>query len=100
MPESACRQLEDLVFDKKIIVVNEKGLEPQERRIYDMIYNRLAEVLIDPRRPNKNKGEVCSLAYAKVKTITVFATDEKGSTVNYRYAIEYWLERYTLYTNC
>lgn len=32
--------------------------------------------MIDPRRPNKNKGEACSLAYAKVKAIPIFATDE------------------------
>ena len=32
--------------------------------------------MMDPRRPNKNKGEVCSLAYAKATGIPVFATDE------------------------
>ena len=32
--------------------------------------------MIDPHRPNKNKGETCSLAYAKAKSIPVFATDE------------------------
>lgn len=36
------------------------------------------EVMIDPTRPNKNKGEMCSLAYAKATGIPVFATDEKN----------------------
>lgn len=76
MPESASRQLEDLISQNKVIVVNETELDPRERCIYDMAYNQLADVMIDPRRPNKNKGEVCSLAYAKVKAIPIFATDE------------------------
>ena len=37
----------------------------------------LAAVMIDPLFPNKNKGEVCSLAYAKATGIPIFATDEK-----------------------
>jgi hypothetical protein len=75
-PASASSQLEDLISEKKVILVNETELNPQERCIYDMVYNQLANVMIDPRRPNKNKGETCSLAYAKVKAIPVFATDE------------------------
>ncbi|MBP3041495.1 hypothetical protein J9303_18790 [Bacillaceae bacterium Marseille-Q3522] len=43
-----------------------------------MAYNQLAAVMIDPRRPNKNKGETCSRAYAKVKSIPIFATDERN----------------------
>jgi hypothetical protein len=41
-----------------------------------MAYSQLASVMVDPRKPNKNKGEICSLAYAKVKDIPIFATDE------------------------
>ena len=33
--------------------------------------------MVDPTRSNKNKGEMCSLAYAKATGIPVFATDEK-----------------------
>jgi predicted nucleic acid-binding protein len=77
IPDSARRQLNVLVSQKKVIVVNETELEPKERCIYDMVFNQLANVMIDPRRPNKNKGETCSLAYAKVKAIPVFVTDEK-----------------------
>ncbi len=76
IPMSAHKQLADLVSQGKVSVVNETELGPQERSIYDMIYNRLAAVMIDPRKPGKNKGETCSLAYAKVKSIPIFATDE------------------------
>lgn len=76
IPISAHRQLADLVSQSKVYVVNETELDPQERAVYDMVYNQLATVMIDPRRPNKNKGEACSLAYAKVKGIPIFATDE------------------------
>ena len=47
-----------------------------DKMIVDAAYRKLERVMIDPHRPNKNKGEVCSLAYAKVKSIPVFATDE------------------------
>ncbi|MGI6768843.1 MAG: hypothetical protein ACOX43_07180 [Bacilli bacterium] len=75
-PGSAKQQLEDLISQNKLILVNEMTLNSQERHIYDMIFNQLTNVMIDPRRPNKNKGEVCSLAYAKVKGIPIFVTDE------------------------
>lgn len=76
IPVSANRQLRDLVSQGKVFVVNETELDPKERSVYDMAYNQLAAVMIDPRKPNKNKGETCSLAYAKVKGIPIFATDE------------------------
>lgn len=75
-PKSAHRQLAVLVSQGKVSVVNETELDPKERAVYDMAYNQLAAVMIDPRKPNKNKGETCSLAYAKVKGIPIFATDE------------------------
>ena len=40
-------------------------LKWQIKAVYAATYENLAKVMIDPRRPNKNKGEVCSLAYAK-----------------------------------
>lgn len=76
IPMSAHRQLTDLVSQGRVSVVNETELDPKERTVYDMLYNRLASVMIDPRKPNKNKGETCSLAYAKVKSIPILATDE------------------------
>ena len=65
MPSSAVSQLRELKDEKKISVVNENNLDI------------LAGVMLDPERPNKNRGEVCSLAYAKAAGIPVFATDER-----------------------
>ena len=44
--------------------------------VADASYKNLEKVMINPKRPNKNKGEACSLAYAKATGIPVFATDE------------------------
>lgn len=55
---------------------NESGLAAKDRVNFDAAYRSLEGVMIDPNRPNKNKGEVCSLAYAKATGIPVFATDE------------------------
>ena len=33
--------------------------------------------MMNPNRPRKNQGEICSLAIAKTKSIPYFATDEK-----------------------
>lgn len=77
IPTSAVNQLKDLIFEGKVILVNESGLDSKVRATYDAAYNNLAKVMADPTRPNKNKGEMCSLAYAKATGIPVFATDEK-----------------------
>jgi len=76
MPASAVSQLKELVNEGKIEIVNESGLAAKDRVIFDAAYRSLEGVMIDPNRPNKNKGEVCSLAYAKATGIPVFATDE------------------------
>ena len=76
IPACAKRQLESLIEKGIVQVVNQSGLEPTSRAVYDMSYSLLEKAMIDPRRPNKNKGEVCSLAYAKATGIPVFATDE------------------------
>lgn len=76
MPSSAVIQLGDLISEGKVELVNESGLEKKDRLIYDAAYKNLERVMLDPHRPNKNKGEVCSLAYAKATRIPVFATDE------------------------
>lgn len=76
MPPSATKQLANLVKCGKIKIVNETILLAQERAIYDMSFAKLERVMIDPRYRNKNRGEVCSLAYAKAVGIPVFATDE------------------------
>ena len=78
MPSSAVNQLRDLVSEEKVKLVNESGLNSRERVIFDAAYKNLERVMMDPRRPNKNKGETCSLAYAKAKSIPIFATDERN----------------------
>lgn len=78
MPSSAVSQLKDLISEGKVILVNESSLDGQVRATYDAAFSNLAKVMIDPTRPNKNKGEMCSLAYAKATGIPVFATDEKN----------------------
>jgi len=76
MPSSAVRQLKKLIDEQKVILVNESNLDSKDRAIYNATYKKLEKVMIDPKRPNKNKGEMCSLAYAKATGIPVFATDE------------------------
>ena len=76
IPSSAVSQLNDLVAEGKVELVNESGLDANNRVIFDAAYRNLERVMTDPRRPNKNKGETCSLAYAKATGIPVFATDE------------------------
>lgn len=76
MPPSAVEQLKRLVSEGKVVLVNENDLESADRIIYDASYANLERVMINPKRPNKNKGEACSLAYAKATGIPVFATDE------------------------
>ncbi|MDO4276994.1 MAG: hypothetical protein Q4D16_25315 [Eubacteriales bacterium] len=77
IPACAVRQLQDLISEGKLILVNESGLDSKVRATYDAAYNNLAKVMANPMNPNKNKGEMCSLAYAKATGIPVFATDEK-----------------------
>lgn len=76
MPQSAVEQLNELISESKIIIVNENHLKPADRMIYSNTYKMLADLMIDPARPTKNKGEVSSLAYAKTVSLPVFATDE------------------------
>lgn len=76
LPQSAVEQLNDLISESKMIIVDEKQLKPADRMIYSSTYKMLADLMIDPARPTKNKGEVSSLAYAKTAGIPVFATDE------------------------
>lgn len=76
MPYSAVSQLKALVSEGKVELVNESELDAKDRAIYDATYRKLERVMIDPHKPNKNKGETCSLAYAKATGIPYFATDE------------------------
>lgn len=77
-PASAKRQLAELIRSGKVKVVDQSILSPLDRAVYDMAYAALERIMINPKKPNKNKGEVCSLAYAKATGIPIFATDESS----------------------
>lgn len=77
-PHSAKKQLDDLVVSGRVKIVNQSTLSAADRAIYEMSYSALEKTMIDPRKPNKNKGEVSSLAYAKATEIPIFATDESA----------------------
>ncbi len=76
-PFSAKRQLDNLIESGVLEIIDEKNLSETEKILYASTYKNLAEVMMNKNNPHKNKGEVCSLAMAKVKAIPVFATDEK-----------------------
>ena len=77
-PPSAKKQLSDLISSGNVKLVDQSTLSAVDRVVYDMSYSALEQTMIDPRKPNKNKGEVCSLAYAKATGIPIFATDESS----------------------
>ena len=77
-PPSAKKQLSDLISSGNVKLVDQSTLSTTDRVVYDMSYSALEQTMIDPRKPNKNKGEVCSLAYAKATGIPIFATDESS----------------------
>lgn len=76
LPPSAVKQLKALVDEGTVVLVNENNLDKVDRVIYDAAYKNLEKIMINPKHPNKNKGETCSLAYAKATGIPIFATDE------------------------
>lgn len=76
IPACAKQQLDELIYKGVVQIVNQSGLDPNSRAVYDMSYSLLERAMIDPRKPSKNKGEACSLAYAKATGIPIFATDE------------------------
>ena len=76
-PASAKQQLDRLIEAGIVEVIDVCDLSDIEKILYDATYDTLAEVMINKTNPNKNNGEVSSLAIAKVKNIHIFATDEK-----------------------
>lgn len=71
-------QINLLIQSKKVEVLSISNLSGAEEQIYNATYDHLARVMINKNEPNKNKGEVSSLAMAKVKSIPYFATDERN----------------------
>lgn len=70
-------QLESLISDGTVTVLSEKDLSPKDEILYTATFQQLANVMLDKKQPHKNRGEVSSLAMAKVKGIPCFVTDER-----------------------
>lgn len=77
MPQSVKDQVDALISIGKMEIVDETLLSRLDLSVYNATFKSLAAVMIDPSHKNKNLGEVCSLSYAKTKSIPIFATDER-----------------------
>ncbi len=77
IPACAKEQVDVLIKIGSLEVVSDDDLDTVEKYIYDGVFESLASVMINPKQPNKNRGEVASIAMAKTKSIAYFATDEK-----------------------
>lgn len=66
-----------MIIQGKLKIIDENNLDKLEKLTYQGIYQALANVMINPKKPKKNQGETCSIAMAKAKGIPYFATDEK-----------------------
>lgn len=76
-PKCAKEQIDKLISDGIAEVLDESKLDDIEKLIYEATFLSLSSVMINPERPNKNRGEVASISMAKTKSIAYFATDEK-----------------------
>lgn len=76
VPACAKEQIDSLMRQGIVEVVDEDSLDLVENVVYQGTYQSVARVMIHPNRPRKNQGEVCSLAFAKTRSIPYFATDE------------------------
>lgn len=77
-PICAKEQVDSLRKQGILELLDENELQNIEKIIYQGIYSQLEKVMSNPKRPKKNRGEICSLAMAKTKCIPYFATDEKN----------------------
>ncbi len=78
VPVCAKEQIDSLKKKGLLEIVDESCLSPLEKAVYRGVYQSLANVMVNPKKPRKNQGETCSLALAKTKAIPYFATDEKN----------------------
>lgn len=74
--QSAKDQIHRLIAEGLMSIVDETGLSETECLLYESTWQLLARRMMNPKQPRKNRGEVCSLAFAKTKAIPIFATDE------------------------
>lgn len=77
-PICAKEQIDLLRKQGVLELLDENNLNNVEKVIYQGIYSKLVNVMCNPNQPRKNRGEICSLAMAKTKSIPYFATDEKN----------------------
>lgn len=69
IPACAKEQINTLLEQRIVEIIDERCLNPSEKIIYQGVYQSLANVMINPKSPRKNRGETCSLAMAKTKSI-------------------------------
>jgi len=72
------KQLNKLICDGYLEIIDESSLSFNDNALFNAVYSKLANVMIDQSNPRKNHGEVCSLAIAKTMSIPVFFTDERN----------------------
>jgi hypothetical protein len=69
-------QINDLIAEKKMMIVEDSSLDATERKLFSSTWSLLAQRMMNPQEPRKNRGEVASLSFAKARSIPIFATDE------------------------
>lgn len=69
-------QIDSLINSGKVKILSESDLSPHELVLYKATYAKLGQVMLNKNNPNKNRGEVSTLAMAKTKGIHYFASDE------------------------
>ena len=62
-------QITQLIAEGKVHIVSEADLDKDDRKVYDMTYDKLYGVMKDPTRSRKNVGEVCALAYGCMNSL-------------------------------
>lgn len=77
IPASAKEQVDMLIQKGFLELIDEENLNDIEKTIYAATFSILASVMLNPNKPQKNAGEISSLAMAKTKSIMYFGTDEK-----------------------
>ncbi len=77
-PNSVKEQINQMIQANILEVLDENHLPDMEKPVYESTFSKLERVMINPRNPNKNRGEVTSLSMAKVKGIPYFVTDENS----------------------
>lgn len=76
MSQNVKNQINLLISEQKMFIVKETCLNKTEQQVYNQTWNLLAQRMMNPKQPRKNRGEVASLSFAKTKSIPIFATDE------------------------